>query len=466
MKGHIRRGRIEGTWYLRVELPRYSNGRRRQQRETLRGTKREAESRLRELLRLAEGGGPDTARLTFVELALGILKPKHSCDDACARTFHEKHRDGGWLTATKTRVSHRTWLRYRQVTHHYLVPRFGEVRVSELKAAHVESAIVEWSTSVRIKRTRQPLSARTVKHLRDTLRAICRWGVRMDLISRDVTAAVKPPRVEHQEMRTLDLAGVVALLKAAEGTQLQAPIAVLVGTGLRRGELLGLHWADLDLDLGRLTVRRSVELVDGELREKPPKTTRSARTLALAQFVVDAFQQQKTGQLERLTLLCDSELEARRRQQAGYVFDRGDGTPWNPDSFSWTFANLVRQKKLPKIRLHDLRHSHATLALAAGTDLKTISAALGHSTIAITANTYVHVIEAMQRGHADRIEAALGVAVTSAMGGVEQAALEESVPQRCHAGVSPMKNARKHRRYMVAPAGFEPAYRLADVTRM
>ncbi|MFY9886322.1 MAG: tyrosine-type recombinase/integrase, partial [Candidatus Cybelea sp.] len=104
---------------------------------------------------------------------------------------------------------------------------------------------------------------------------------------------------------------------------------------------------------------------------------------------------------------------------------RADGSAWKPDSFSMAFAHLVRRSKLPKVRLHDLRHSHATLALSAGTDLKTISAALGHSTISVTANIYVHAIEAMQRTHADRIEAVLGDAVASAIG--EKAAT--SVPR-------------------------------------
>lgn len=117
-------------------------------------------------------------------------------------------------------------------------------------------------------------------------------------------------------------------------------------------------------------------MIHGHLREKSPKTVRSARTLALATFVIEALRTQKRRQLERLKVLYDNELEARQQQESGYVFDRPDGTPCNPGSFSWSFANLARRAKLPKIRLHDLRHSHASLALAAGTDLKTISAAL------------------------------------------------------------------------------------------
>ncbi|MDQ2992232.1 MAG: site-specific integrase, partial [Candidatus Eremiobacteraeota bacterium] len=180
----------------------------------------------------------------------------------------------------------------------------------------------------------------------------------------------------QREMQTLDVMGVAALLKAAGGSELQSSIAVLVGTGLRRGELLGLRWSDLDLSIGRLAVRRSVEMIDGKRQEKPPKTARSARTLALASFVVEALRRQKGEQNERRLVL------GLGRDENAYVSDRSDGTPWNPDSFSWSFAELIRRSKLPRIRLHDLRHSHATLALSAGTDLKTISAALGQSSIA------------------------------------------------------------------------------------
>jgi integrase len=128
------------------------------------------------------------------------------------------------------------------------------------------------------------------------MRAICRWARKMEIMPRDIVASVSPPKVERKEMQTLNPLGVAALLVAAEGSEMQAPIAVLVGTGLRRGELLGLKWTDIDLETQRLSVRRSVEVVGGEWREKPPKTARSARTLALAPFVATVLRQQKRSQ--------------------------------------------------------------------------------------------------------------------------------------------------------------------------
>jgi integrase len=367
MKGHIRRGRVQGTWYLRVELPRDGSGKRRQMRCTHRGTRREAESRLRELLTLSENGGVQKARLTFVEVSLGSLSVLDGvCDKACALNLHEAHRDGGWLNATRTRVGHKTWRRYRQIVKDYLVPAFGEVRMEKLSPAHVEAAIASWSSKTNVKRTQKPLSARSVKHLRDTLRSLCRWAYKMEFTSRDVVSAVAAPRVEKKEMHTLSPEHVATLLKAAEGSELQAPIAVLVGTGLRRGELLGLRWADIDFEGCRLYVRRSVEMVDGRLHEKPPKTARSARTLSIAPLVIAMLKRQKQSQLRQYVVCLGDEFEAHRKQMSGYVFDRADGSTWRPDSFSWAFAALVRRTEIPRVRLHDLRHSHATLSLQPG----------------------------------------------------------------------------------------------------
>jgi len=146
-------------------------------------------------------------------------------------------------------------------------------------------------------------------------------------------------------MSTLDENGLTALLSAARGTELELLIVVLVGTGLRRGEAFGLKWSDLDLDRARLTVRRSIEIVDGKRREKPPKTARSARTVALPPFVVDALRRQKREQGERRLLLGVG------RDDEGYVFDRTDTTPWDPTQFGWRFADLVRRYNLPKVRL-------------------------------------------------------------------------------------------------------------------
>jgi len=262
----------------------------------------------------------------------------------------------------------------------------------------------------------------------------------MGLLTRNPVDAVTPPRVERLEMKALDAAGVTALLAAAEGLEIQLPILVAIGTGLRRGELLGLRWNDIDLDGCRLSVRRSLEVVAGEIRSKPPKTTRSARTISLASFVIEALRRHRGEQNKR---------RLRGGDDAAWVFSDGRGNPWNPVHFTKRFGRLARQPGVPRVRFHDLRHSHATLSLAAGIDLKTISASLGHSTIGVTANTYLHAVDSLQRESANRLDVALRGAIGAGLS-------RSSVPNRCHATLATKKKARRSGLEMVAGPGFEP----------
>jgi integrase len=426
MKGHIRRRQVEGTWYLRVELAKDAKGKRRQRRETVRGTKSEAQKRLHDLIREVETGGhADGSRITIAALA------------------------ENWLASTEHRVTTRTYTFYAAHVRLYIIPAFGSLRAEALRPSHVEAALAKWRRGKRNDGEKGALSTHTVAHVFNTLRTLLRWAVKMGSLVRNVADAVEPPRYGRKEMRALDTAGVVALLKAAERTDLQAAIVVATGTGLRRGELLSLRWSDVDLNARRLTVRRSVETVNGLTRTKPPKTARSARTIALPPFVVEVLRNERERQ-------NDLPLRQGRASDDGWVFVRGDGSPWEPGAFSLAFARFVKSTKLPHVRFHDLRHSFGTLALASGVDLQTVSRALGHESVAITSRIYVHAIDALQADAAARIDALLGNAVTSALAKpLSPAKLAESVPQRCHAIPLPKKNARRSERLMVAPTGVE-----------
>ncbi len=292
----------------------------------------------------------------------------------------------------------------------------------------------------------------------------------MGFLVRNIAEAVDPPRFDRKEMLVLNPVGVAQLLQAAQGTELTAIVAVAIGTGLRRGELLALRWSDVNLDARRLTVHRSLETVKGLTRTKPPKTVRSARTIALPLFVTDilrAQRQQQEAQGRDLGLKADED---------GWIFTRADGSSWEPGAFSLAFARFVKRAKLPRVRFHDLRHSFGTLALASGVDLQTVSRALGHESTAITSRTYLHAIEALQEDAAARIDALLGNAVTSALAKpvgsvalrqaqgdtVRQAQRDnpgESVPRPYHVAPLPIKKERQMKLFLVAPTGIEPANR-------
>jgi len=441
--------RTKGVWYLRATVP----GQRRQIRAVVHGSRAEALCALDELkIRAKRSAGQVDARFTIAELCRA------------------------WLQMTRTQVGSRTWMAYRGHVELHIIPALdpsgslsaselrinappkrGSRRTRDLKAHHIEAALATWRSSGRGDRESGTLSPRSIAHVFRTWGTICRWGLRSGLLAADPTVMIESPRFRKREMRSLDAQGIMNLLRAARGTELETPIAVAVGTGLRRGELLGLRWSDIDLTAARLTVRRSIEVVREEStgagcthvryvrREKLPKTPTSRRTVSLAPSVVAVLRRQ-----------CSEQRERRNhwglgRDQDCFVFDRLNGLPWEPPALSSEFAKLVRHAKLPHIRLHDLRHTFASTSLLAGVDLKTISASLGHSTISVTADLYAHVHETLQVEHAARIESVMGRALASAVGS-EVVAVKSKLSQKAAAGT---KNVRKIKRFMVAPTGIE-----------
>lgn len=375
--GVIKRG---SKWAAVIELPRTADGRRKKRWLSGFATRKEAAAaRARELSNLERGIDLDPGKLTVGELLTR------------------------WLENVQRSVGTRTHERYKSIVTHHLIPTLGAIPLSKLRALHIESAIGKWTTGARHDRKKGTLSSRSVAHNLDTLKNALRQAVKWDLIARNPVDAVNPPKLERRETSIVGAEGFAALAAFAQGTELEAPIVVALGTGLRRGELLGLRWTDVDLDDARLTVQRSLERVNGIIREKETKTARSRRTLPLPKFVVRALRQHRLAQKQRLLALGVGNLGP-----GGYVFDAGDGSPRNPGAFSLAFYRLMRRSKLPLIRFHDLRHSYGSLGLASGTDLKTISASLGHSTIATTANIYLHVVDSLQREAADRMDVILG----------------------------------------------------------
>ncbi len=414
-----------GVWRLRASVP----GERRQMRSTVFGDRKEAALKFRELITKAESGAIDNGRLTVAEL--------------CRQ----------WLASRKPRVGSRTWTTYCQHVLLWITPTLdpaGSKRVRELRRAQIEKGLTDWMTTGRHDSEGGTIAPRTVHHIYSTLKSILRWGVRTNLLSVDPSVAIDPPRYERVEMRTLSPTNIERLLEAAatECAELQVPIAVAVATGLRRGELLGLRWSDVDLNGGRLTVRRALEVVkaDGgyEIREKPPKTKRSARTLALAPRVVDVLVAWRESQEMR------HEFLGMKVHASDYVFDRADGSVWEPWTFSALFARLVRRANVPKIRFHDLRHSFASLSLEAGINLKTVSASLGHSAISTTADLYLHLGEQLQKEHAARVDAIMGPALGAAL---RQPHLDKS--RESHGAGSRPKSPFKIGDSVVAPTGIE-----------
>ena len=237
--------------------------------------------------------------------------------------------------------------------------------------------------------------------LHKALQDAVRWGVAW----RNVASAVSPPKKSRREMLVLNAAELAVLLDAVGTSTFGHVIAAAAYTGMRRGELVGLQWRDIDLDRGTLSVQRSLQLVPrrGYVASEP-KTSRSRRTITLGTTLVATFKRQRALQAE-------NRLAAGPVwNEGGWVFTRPDGRPVDPTIVSRKFRSVVTELGLPPVRLHDLRHTHATLLLVQGVHPKVVQERLGHFSISITLDIYSHVLPGLQERAAAAFETALDTA--------------------------------------------------------
>lgn len=381
MKGHITK-RGKNSWSIVLDLGRDANGKRRQKWHTVHGKKDAAEREMARLIHtLSTGEYVEPSRMTVGD----YLKR--------------------WLADyAKPNVSSRTYDGYYDIIHGHIIPAIGHHALAKLKPLQIQAHYTAALESGR-KDKSGGLSAQTVLHHHRVLREALQQAIRWKLLVWNPADAVEPPRAVRVEMSALDENETATLLAAAAETEMYLPVLLAVSTGLRRGELLGLRWADVELDAGRLSVRRSLEQTRSGLNFKQPKTKKSSRTITLPTVTVEALRRHRVAQ-------------AKNRLQLGPAYKDGDlvccnsdGAPWKPDSFTRAFIQLVRSNNMAHIRLHDLRHSHATQLIKQGVHVKVVSERLGHAGIAITLDTYSHVLPSMQETAAKSFDDALRLAM-------------------------------------------------------
>ena len=302
-----------------------------------------------------------------------------------------------WLTATAPpAVKYDTWKDRRENLETYVVPRIGDVALQELNAAHLNRMYGEL---LRTGRTRSAggLSPTSVRRIHSILRKAFNDGVRWGLLQRNPAASADPPPMKvvqaarRRGMRTWTEADLRRFLQHSRDHYLYPLWLFSASTGVRRSELLGLRWSDLNLKGATVTVRQTVtEGEDGYRPEEEQKSALSARTVHLDHRVVAMLHQHHTQQARTRSQLGDG------WQDNDLVFPRADGGWWNPPSITAAFARAVAGAGVPKIRLHDIRHTHASLLLVAGVNPKVVSERLGHSSVAFTLDTYAHVMPGMQ----------------------------------------------------------------------
>jgi integrase len=314
-----------------------------------------------------------------------------------------------WLPGLRQRVRPATWRAHEQYLRVHILPALGATTLAQLTPTAVERMTATMKPARRAKGSaiERQLSPTTARGARTTLRLVLRDAERDGLVTRNVAALARPPRMERHELGVLTADETRRLFTGTEADALGPLYVVAATTGLRQGELLGLAWADVDgLDgpSPALTVRRSLALAaKGKWALAEPKTARSRRTLELGSTAAGALRRQRTRQKEARLAAADL-----WQDQDGLVFTDPIGRPLNGSNVTHAFQAALAALRLPRVRFHDLRHGAASLMLAQGVPLKLVSESLGHSSIAITADIYSHLDREQRRESSDAIERALG----------------------------------------------------------
>jgi integrase len=300
-----------------------------------------------------------------------------------------------WLAdSVKDTVRQRTYERYEQITRVHLMPAFGRNKLKSLTPAHIRSLY-------RVKLD-SGLAPGTVQHIHRTLSKALKQAVMDGLIPRNAAASVKPPQPRREEIRPLDRDQVRTFLTAVSDDRLEALYIVAVTAGLRAGEILGLKWEDVDLEAGKLEVRRTLsEARSGRIFE-PPKSGKG-RSIRLTKMAAEALRTHRKHQLEEKLKL------GSLWQENGLVFPSQVGTPIGGRNLIRHFKIRLKRAGLSStFRFHDLRHTCATLLLKQGVHVKFVQELLGHGDVSLTLNVYSHVLPDMGDAAAEAMDAALG----------------------------------------------------------
>lgn len=355
---------------IKLELPPdpLAPGKRRYHREFGFPTKKEAEGRLAEVVAQLRAG-------TYVR--------------PTKRTLAEYAEE--WLQGIKPNLSPRTWEGYAHNLRKHILPYLGRVELTALEPLAVKKLYAHL--------LEQELAPKTVLYVHQTLHAALQEALRMGMVGRNVCDAVRPPKVERKEMVVLTEQQGQALLAGITDLRLLVPVALALGCGLRRGEVLGLRWQDVDLEAGRIQVVQTIQRLDGQgMVTLPPKTHGSRRSVDLPAGLVEILRAWRDRQaVERI-------MAGSFWKESGLVCTSPTGAPLDPAWVSRTFAHTVRALELPPVRFHDLRHSCASILLARGVHPKIVSELLGHASVKITLDTYSHVVPGLKKEAARHLD--------------------------------------------------------------
>lgn len=368
MKGTMTE-RSPGTWRLRVYIgDDPATGRPRQVSRTYKGTKKHAQTALAELI-IDVAGGPvpasgSTTLAVFLDQWISYIAPSRS--PATIRGYRDKIR----------RID----------------AKLGRIQLAKLRAHTLDRTYREWLD--------EGLSPTTVHHLHGVLSAALNQAVKWGYGPTAVTQRTSPPPLRTKPKKLPTPQMIQQLISAADEKGqpiLAAAIAIASTTGMRRGELLGLRWGDIDFDRATVHVRRAIKHDDGPGWVIGPPKTHQERTIALDSFTMAVLTEHRTR------AETSAQETSTRLDSEGYVltFDPSGNEPMKPDSLGQAFARLCVAENIKDVSLHTLRHFSASALIAAGRDVRTVAGRLGHADASTTLRVYAHMVEGRDREAAD-----------------------------------------------------------------
>ena len=291
---------------------------------------------------------------------------------------------GSWLEVwmenyAKVKLRPSTFKTSQGFMKNHIKPQIGGIPLADLTSLDLQrfyKHLLDGGRVDRIEAKKKPkgLASKTVRNIHQIISSALKLAVEQRLIARNPADGCALPKAERKEMQTLPVEQLTSFLREAKDSGVFALYYIDLTTGLRRGELLGLKWLDIDLEKGDLRVQRQIGRIDGKIIEMPLKTKNAYRTLPLSADAISVLMQQR-----------------RKTGNSEWVFPSPSGGPVSPDSVLHMLHRVLKRAGLPKVRFHDLRHTFATMALQNGVDVKTVSSMLGHYSAGFTLDTYAHV---------------------------------------------------------------------------
>ncbi|SFX78233.1 Site-specific recombinase XerD [Thermoactinomyces sp. DSM 45891] len=369
MKGYFRKRGVK--WSFTIDLGKDPQGKRKQKSVSGFKTKKEAQKACAELIAQIENGGyKEPSKITLGEFITEYMEN------------HVKHE-----------VRPSTFQNQLGTTNQNIIPNLGSLQLQHMTPLIVQ----EFYT----KMLNQGYKASYIRVVHAILSKALKRAFEWDMIPKNISSVLKPPRIPSRSIHVWDMETVNQFLSFTKDRELYIIYVLATYTGMRKGEILGLRWDDCDLKNGRVNVNQTLSLVNNKLVFQDPKTKGSKRTIPLPEFALHCLKKHKLQQNQQKLQLGSA------YQDHDLVISSNNGEPLPPYIVNYDFKKMLQKASLPKIRFHDLRHSHATILLKIGENPKVVSERLGHTTIGMTLDTYSHVLPDMQKSLADNFDTAM-----------------------------------------------------------